>query len=56
MNLLENDMLLISRALYWYQNTLENRLKDANDTIELENVKFLRQCISDNIKRIGCLS
>ena len=55
MKIADDDLLLIMRALYWYNDKVQNKNKTSDDYIELENVDFLRQTISEHIKTRGYL-
>jgi hypothetical protein len=52
MKIHDDDLLLVMRALYWYQDKLANRqyTKGDDDWIELENIEFLRRTITEFIK------
>jgi hypothetical protein len=57
MKLQDDDVLMVLRALYWYQDKLENTAREMSDNnwIELENIDFLRQTMSEYIKNRGYL-
>lgn len=55
MNLADDDLLLVARALYWYDDKIKNQQHDEKGLIELENLQFIRQLISERIKQRGYL-
>lgn len=55
MKIMDDDLLVVMRALYWYNDKMQNKKMTADDFIELENIDFLRQTISDYIKQRGYL-
>lgn len=55
MKIQDDDLLLIMRALYWYNDKMLNQVKTAEQLIELENIDFLRDAISHHIKQSSFL-
>jgi hypothetical protein len=55
MNLADDDLLLVARALYWYNDKIKNQQHDEEGLIELENLQYIRHVISEKIKQRGYL-
>lgn len=51
MKIQDDDLLLIMRALYWYDDKITNQEQTKDVFIEGENIDFLRQNISEYIKK-----
>lgn len=55
MNIHDDDLLLVLRALYWYNDKVDNQVKTSEHLVELENIEFLRMTISNHIKESSFL-
>ena len=56
MKIFDDDLLLIMRALYWYDDKVTNQQQTQETLIEGENIDFLRQNITEYIKQRAYLA
>lgn len=56
MKIHDDDLLLIMRALFWYDDRVTNQQQTQETLIEGENIDFLRQNITEYIKQRAYLA
>jgi len=50
-NLQEDEVFIILKALHWYNDRITNRSDDQRDFLEEENLEFLRDKIANTLKQ-----